>query len=91
MNAIEKLEAQIRLLIGKQDWARDQVEGLERQSSGGDACRNDEYWDTRDLIKQRRREVWHFDRELEETKVELEKLKSKKPGKDPLSDISDCL
>jgi len=72
MDSIKELKTLIESLTKQRDWCRDQVEGLARQID--DSYRNDEYWDTKDLISQRREEAWGFEREIQNAKQKLQKL-----------------
>jgi len=74
MNTIEKLEENIKELTKRCDWYRLEIVGLSQQID--DVYRNKEYWDTKDLISQKREESWFLEFEIEKAKKELEKLKS---------------
>jgi len=50
------------------------MEGLSRQID--DAYRNDDFWDTKDLIKQRRSEAGDAKRKMDKLIKELESIKS---------------
>jgi chromosome segregation ATPase len=70
---IKQLEEKIDSLSQREDWCRNQMEGLDRQSSG--CGRNDDYWDTRDLIKERRSEAMDLEREIKMMEQQLADLK----------------
>ena len=71
---IKQLEEEIEKLNRKCKWCHNEVDGLGRQISDG--YRNNEYWDTKDLMKQRRSEALALARKIEVLTQELEKLKS---------------
>ena len=71
--SIKQLEEEIDKLSRKCKWCHNEVEGLGRQISDGG--RTNEYWDTKDLMKQRRSEAWALAREIEVFTQKLEKLK----------------
>ncbi|MCD6535218.1 MAG: hypothetical protein J7L25_14250 [Deltaproteobacteria bacterium] len=70
---IKQLEEEIEKLSEECKWCHKQVYGLGMQISDG--YRNNEYWDTKDLMKQRRSEALALAREIEVLTQELEKLK----------------
>jgi len=70
---IKQLEEEIEKLNRKCKWCHNEVDGLGRQISDG--YRNNEYWDTKDLMKQRRSEALALARKIEVLTQELEKLK----------------
>jgi len=70
---IKQLEEEIEKLNRKCKWCHNEVDGLGRQIIDG--YRNNEYWDTKDLMKQRRSEALALARKIEVLTQELEKLK----------------
>ena len=72
--SIKDIESEIEALHHRYKWCLDQMEGLSRQID--DAYRNDDYWDTKDLIKQRRSEAGDAKRKMDKLIKELESIKS---------------
>jgi len=72
--SITDIENEIETLHDRYEWCLDQMEGLSRQID--DAYRNDDYWDTKDLIKQRGSEAGNAKRKMEKLIKELERIKS---------------
>ena len=70
---IKKLEEKIEKLSEECKWCHKEVYGLGMQISDGH--RNNEYWDTKDLMKQRRSEALALARKIEVLTKDLEKLK----------------
>ena len=70
---IKQLEEEIEKLSEECKWCHNEVDGLGMQISDGH--RNNEYWDTKDLMKQRRSEALALARKIEALTQELEKLK----------------
>ena len=70
---IKQLEEEIEKLSEECKWCHKEVYGLGVQISDGH--RNNEYWDTKDLMKQRRSEALALARKIEALTQELEKLK----------------
>lgn len=70
----EELLAKIKKCREKAAWCRKEVEGLYR--SIDDSCRDSYYWDTKDLISDRRSEAFDMDREAERLEAELARLQS---------------
>ena len=70
---IKHLEEEIEKLSHKCKWCHKQVYDLGMQISDGG--RNNEYWDTKDLMKQRRSEALALARKIDVLMQELEKLK----------------
>ncbi len=66
---ILQLKEKIEVVAGRAKWYRDQVAGMEKQNSHG--SRTTEWWDIRDVIKERRAEARVVEDQLEELKRQL--------------------
>jgi len=69
---IELMETEIELLITRRNWCNDEVKGLGRQID--DSYRNDDYWETKDLIKERRAEKLELDSKIKQLIKELKRV-----------------